>query len=118
MGFIDELMAERADVAASSMKALKDEAAQAWREKFVPIPDLKAGDKVRFKTGCKDSVFPKYGEVVEVFGVFPPISRNIEGGNHDLDLYDFSAAVWDEDDDGGTFYLYAFDSRRFERVVE
>jgi hypothetical protein len=118
MGFIEELMAERAAKVARSMRALKDEAAQVWREKFVPIPDLKAGDKVRFKTGCRDSAFPKYGEIVEVFGVFPPISRNPAGGNHDLDLDDFSVAVWDEDDDGGTFYLFAFDSRRFERVVE
>jgi len=96
---------------------LKGDAAQAWREKFQPIPNLKAGDKVRWKTGCKNAKHGDYDDVLEVFSVLPePMTKMHDGGsNHTGDVYDFTMATWDS---GKVFELYCFDSRRFERVEE
>ena len=97
---------------------LKGDAAQAWREKFQPIPNLKAGDKVRWKTGCKDKKHGDYGDTFEVFGIIdPPMmsGANNNGSNHQMDVDDFTMATWDG---GKIFELFAFDSRRFERVEE
>lgn len=97
---------------------LKDEAAQAWREKFIPIPDLKAGDKVRWKSGCQNARHGDYHDVFEVFSVLTPPLRglNHSGSNHTGDINDFTLASWDHESRDGTFELYCFDSRRFERV--
>lgn len=95
---------------------LLNEAAQAWREKFVPIKDLKPGDKVRWKSGCKDKRHGGYGDVLEVFSVVnPPLGPGLgeNGSNHLMDIIDFTMATWDNK---YGFYLYGFDSRRFERV--
>ena len=95
---------------------LLNDAAQAWREKLVPIKDLKPGDKVRWKAGCKDKRHGDYGDVFEVFSVVnPPLGPGIgdSGSNHYMDVTDFTMATWDN---GERFCLYGFDSRRFERV--
>lgn len=84
-----------------------------FKKSYVHL-DLKAGDKVRWKKGYADKRLPKEGEVVEVFSVFTSPHYTREGGsNHFMDQLDFSVAFKEE---GGTPYLFAFDSRRFEKV--
>lgn len=75
--------------------------------------DLKPGDKVSWisEEYC-DKVFPSANEVVEVFHVFPIVTRVHDGGNHDADENDFSILTKKD----GTYYEYTFDSRRFKLV--
>ena len=75
--------------------------------------DLKPGDKVRWisEEYC-DAKFPAVDEVVEVFRVFPIVTKGHTGSNHDADENDFSILKKND----GTYYEYAFDSRRFKLV--
>jgi plastocyanin len=75
--------------------------------------DLKPGDKVSWISGeyC-DAKFPAVDEVAEVFRVFPIVTRAHDGSNHDADEHDFSILT----KKNGTYYEYAFDSRRFKLV--
>ena len=75
--------------------------------------DLKPGDKVRWisKEYC-DAKFPAIDEVAEVFRVFPVVTKGHTGSNHDVDENDFSILTKKD----GTYYEYAFDSRRFKLV--
>jgi plastocyanin len=75
--------------------------------------DLAPGDKVRWisEEYC-DAKFPRPGEVAEVFRVFPIVTRDHQGGNHDAAEDDFSVLTKHD----GTYYEYCFDSRRFELV--
>jgi hypothetical protein len=86
---------------------------EAVRAAMVHIPDLKEGDKVRWKKSMKDSKFPEYDQVVEVCRVFPVRPWPQSGSNHDCDENDFSAVVMQNN----CINEYAFDSRRFERVT-
>jgi hypothetical protein len=102
---------------------LQNEAAQAWREKYSPIPNLKEGDKVMWKSGCRSCVIPPDNKIVEVFRVItPPIlgfTGDTKGTNHASDIYDFSLGVWQDSGNGEkVFNEYLFDSRRFERIEE
>ena len=75
--------------------------------------DLKPGDKVRWiSEEYKDCKAPAVDEVVEVFRVFPIVTRAHTGDNHDADENDFSILT----KKNGTYYEYAFDSRRFKLV--
>ena len=90
-------------------KELKD-----LRESFVHL-DLKPGDKVRWKKGLKDKMNPGEKDVVEVYSVFPPVTFNGDSGyNHFLDENDSSVALIGPHDK--ELCIYAFDSRRFEKV--
>ena len=93
---------------------IANDAAQVWREKFVPIAGLKPGDKVRWKEGCKDKRHGEYGDIFEVFDIISPpiVNAGENGSNHQLDIVDFSLASWK----GECFQIYGFDSRRFELV--
>ena len=115
MGFEEMLMERLGGGREREEIHLSGDAAQAWREKFAPIPNLKPGDKVRWKSGCLDRKHGDYGDVLEVFDVIDPpiVNGGDNGSNHQLDRLDFSMADWV---DNKTFYIYAFDSRRFERV--
>ena len=75
--------------------------------------DLEPGDKVRWiSEEYKDCKAPGVDEVVEVFRVFPIVTRAHTGDNHDADENDFSILT----KKNGTYYEYAFDSRRFKLV--
>lgn len=94
-------------------KPVVGDALASFRTTFVPIADLKAGDRVQWKKGYADCVLPAELDVIEVFEAFPPKERAIQASNHDADRYDFSAAFVDGE---GQVVLFYFDSRRFERV--
>lgn len=99
-----------------SMTPIRGDALKNFREYvFIPIADLKPGDKVKWKSeNLKDRLYPELDDVVEVFESFPAKPRgSMEGSNHDIDRYDFSLAFLDEDGDP-TIFIY--DSRRFERA--
>ena len=86
------------------------------RASFVHIPDLKPGDKVRWKgPGYKIQKMPELGQVVEVFRVGVKGSAGEAGGIYENQEKDFSILVRDRD---GDYVEYSFDSRRFERVAE
>jgi len=93
------------------------------RANFVHIPELKAGDKLRWKAlsaGGGDYQDKKAGGnngVFEVFRVLSPyISRGSSGGNHEADECDFTVLSFEEARKG--ISEFTFDSRRFERVAE
>lgn len=98
---------------AAERKPLVGDALASFRSTFVPIADLKAGDRLQWKKNLADCVIPAELDVIEVFETFPPKERAIEASNHDADRYDFSAAFVGDEDQVVLFY---FDSRRFERV--
>lgn len=87
------------------------------REKFSailqPIADLKPGDKVQWKRGMSDFSIPLYDETVEVFRLVSK-SRPAQGNNHDYNELDFTILF---QKNNGEIVEYAFDSRRFERVL-
>jgi hypothetical protein len=79
------------------------------------IPNLKPGDKVRFKKGCATDKWPVDGQVCEVFRVFeaPRPSGHKCGDNYFCDEPDFVLATRAGN---GDVLEFAYDSRRFERV--
>ena len=89
-----------------------------FRESYVHIPDLKPGDKVKWKDKFKNKEWPDYETVIEVFSVFPIITNQnnvtCSGSNHFLAESDFSAVCMKDSDT--LFAEYAFDSRCFEKV--
>ncbi|MFA7162829.1 MAG: hypothetical protein WC097_01595 [Eubacteriales bacterium] len=75
--------------------------------------DLKPGDKVSWiSEEYRDATLPAVDEVVEVFRVFPIVTKKHTGSNHDADENDFSILTKRD----GTYYEYTFDSRRFKLV--
>jgi len=94
--------------------------AQAWREKFVPIIDLKPGDKVKLKFGCRSENWPEYDQVVEVFDIINPPVMGFQlglSGERAFYRFDFLVGVWVENIlEDRIFLQFYYDSRRFERV--
>lgn len=85
------------------------------REEFKPIPDLKPGDKVRWKSaGMKSMTVPDLGEVCEVFRVSVGKNESVKRGDVIIES-DYTLLFANEN---GELTEIAFDSRRFERVVE
>ena len=75
--------------------------------------NLKPGDKVRWISGeHKDCKFPGVDEVVEVFRVFPIVTKAHNGTASDADENDFSVLFRMS----GVLHEYCFDSRRFKLV--
>ena len=75
--------------------------------------DLKPGDKVRWiSEEYRDAKFPAVDEVAEVFRVFPIVTKEYDGYNHDADENDFSVMF----KQNGKLIEYCFDSRRFKLV--
>jgi hypothetical protein len=80
------------------------------------IPDLKPGDKVRWKEGgFRTDKWPVEWQVCEVFRVFdqPRPSGRDSGNNHYCTEPDFTLIMRADDNELTEF---AYDSRRFERV--
>jgi hypothetical protein len=75
-----------------------------------PIPDLKPGDKLKWKgKPFKMAKTPAIGEVIEVIEVITPVPDQSNGPYY---RDDFLFATKRH----GQIALYAMDSRRFERV--
>jgi hypothetical protein len=83
---------------------------------FLPIEDLKVGDKVRWKSE-KHIVqkWPALGQIVEVYSVNPPPLTQEIGRN--IARVDFTV-LYDDGDERGSINEFGHDSRRFERVTE
>ena len=88
------------------------------RDGFVHIEDLKAGDKLKWKSDAyKDKRNGTADTVYEVFRVLSSFLPGAESGsNHQCDEVDFTCIAIDKNN--GKIYEFAFDSRRFERVAE
>lgn len=103
----------------TSKSVVSGDELKAFREGYKFIPNLQPGEKVRWKKGQRDSKYPGGGEVVEVLSVlYPHILPTGEksGSNHACDEKDFTFLLKDNDD--GELQVYAFDSRKFERVTD
>lgn len=75
--------------------------------------DLKPGDKVSWiSEEYREAKLPAVDEVVEVFRVFPIVTKAHTGTACDADENDFSILTKKD----GTYYEYTFDSRRFKLV--
>lgn len=79
-------------------------------ENFQHIKGLKAGDVLRY-TKKGNYRFPKQGELVVVYSVFPEIEKE---DRSELRENDFTLLIKDPDD--GIIMQFAFDSRFFDRV--
>ena len=79
-------------------------------ENFQHIKGLKAGDVLRY-TKNGNYRFPKQGELVVVYSVFPKIEKE---DRPKIRENDFTLLIKDPDD--GEIMQFAFDSRFFDRV--
>ena len=110
---LEEMLASRMGMGGGDKTLICGNEREAIAEKLIHIDGLKAGDKVQWKRGMRDSKIPQYDQVAEVFRVFPIRTRPAQGSNHDLDEINFSILFRDSD---GDISEHGFDSRRFERV--
>lgn len=78
------------------------------RKTLVHIPNLKPGDKVRFKKDMDYTITPEVGEIAEVFRVLE--DKRIRNDNREDDFTILIRA------DNGKILEFALDSRFFERV--
>ena len=80
-----------------------------------PAPALVPGDIVRWKPGMRDSKVPKDNQQVVVMETFPAYVSDKRGAcaTGFREPVDVRLAYLDEDDD---VRIFAFDSRRFEKV--
>lgn len=96
------------------LKFIAGEERERIAEQMQHIKDLKPGDKVRWQERMKNSRWPAYGEIVEVFRVFPVrYVTGKEGSPSAANENDFSLITHDND---GDIIEFIYDSRRFERV--
>lgn len=95
--------------------SIKDSDLEKLREEFKPIPDLRPGDKVRWKSaGMKSMTVPDFGEVCEVFRVLVGKNEPVKRSDTIVES-DFTLLFANEN---GAVIEIAFDSRRFECVTE
>jgi len=99
------------DLVASEKESSVKPASLEETQKFMPVLELKVGEKLRYKGGA-NMRFPKKDEEVYVYSTeFPRAKPDSNSTNIDRDDFSF-LVIWDD----GKMREFSADSRYFERV--